>query len=65
MGVLAAMNWVGGMIIVWAAGVLSQRVSLSFGFIAMVIGSFLALLIFLYKFKTLVHAERACVLDTR
>lgn len=57
MGILAAMNWVGGMTIVWAAGVLSQRVSLSFGFVAMVIGSFSALLIFLYKYRTLAQAE--------
>lgn len=65
MGILAAMNWVGGMVIVWAAGILSQRVSLSFGFIAMVISSFSALLIFSSKFKTLVQSERACVRSDR
>jgi hypothetical protein len=65
MGVLAAMNWVGGMTIVWAAGVLSQRVSLAFGFIAMVIASFSALLIFSFKFKTLAQAERGCMRDDR
>lgn len=61
MGILAAMNWIGGMVIVWAAGVLSQRVGLEFGFAAMVIASLIAGLIFAIKYKTLLQAEILCI----
>lgn len=59
MGIIAAMTWVGGMVIVWTAGVFSQRMGLAFGFSAMVISSFTAMLIFSFKYSTLLKAETA------
>ena len=59
LGVLAAMNWVGGMLIVWMAGLLSQRVSVQFGFIAIVLASVAALAVHLLKYKTFLQAETA------
>jgi len=59
LGVLAAMNWVGGMLIVWMAGLLSQRVNVQFGFVAIVLASFTAMAIHLLKYKTFLQAETA------
>jgi fucose permease len=59
LGVLAAMNWVGGMVIVWMAGLLSQRVSVQFGFVAIVLASLAALAVHLLKYKTFLRAETA------
>jgi len=59
LGVLAAMNWVGGMLIVWMAGLLSQRVSMQFGFVAIVLASLAALGVHLLKYKTFLQAETA------
>jgi len=59
LGVLAAMNWVGGMLIVWMAGMLSQRVSVQFGFVAIVLASLAALGVHLLKYKTFLQAETA------
>jgi fucose permease len=57
LGVLAAMNWVGGMFIVWMAGLLSQRVSVQFGFIAIVLASLAGVMVHLFKYKTFLRAE--------
>jgi len=59
LGVLAAMNWVGGMLIVWMAGLLSQRVSVQFGFVAIVLASLAALGVHLLKYRTFLQAETA------
>ena len=61
LGVLAAMNWVGGMFIVWIAGLLSQRVSVQFGFVAIVFASLAGVVIHLLKSKTFLQAETAGV----
>jgi fucose permease len=61
LGMLAAMNWVGGMFIVSTAGLLSQRVSVQFGFVAIVLGSALAIAVYVLKYKTLLRAETADV----
>ncbi len=59
LGMLTAMNWVGGMLIVWIAGLLSQRVSMQFGFVTIVFASLTGLVIHLLKSKTFLHAETA------
>jgi fucose permease len=59
LGLLAAMNWVGGMIIVWMAGWLSQQVNVQFGFLAIVLASTAAMVIYLLKYKTFLQAEMA------
>jgi len=61
LGVLAAMNWVGGMFIVWIAGLLSQRVSVQFGFIAIVLASLAGVVVHLLKSRTFLQAEIAGV----
>ena len=58
MGVLASALWIGGMFIVWAAGLLSQRVSIQLGFIAIVIASAAAFIVFLLKYKTFSREEK-------
>jgi len=57
LGLLAAMNWVGGMFIVWMAGLLSQRLSVQFGFIAIVLASLAGVIVHLLKYKTFLRAE--------
>lgn len=57
LGVLAAMNWVGGMFIVWMAGLLSQRVSVQFGFVAIVLASLAGVTVHLLNYKTFLRAE--------
>ena len=64
LGVLAAMNWIGGMIIVWLAGFLSQRVSVQFGFVAIVLASLAGVVVHLLKYKTFLHAETEAVITT-
>jgi fucose permease len=59
LGVLAAMNWVGGIFIVWMAGLLSQRVSVQFGFIAIVLASLAGVGVHLLKYRTFLRAETA------
>ena len=59
LGVLAALNWVGGMFIVWMAGLLSQRVSVQFGFAAIVLASLSAVVVHLLKYRTFLAAETA------
>jgi len=59
LGVLAAMNWVGGMFIVWMAGLLSQRVSVQFGFVAIVLASLAGVVVHLLKYRTFLRAETA------
>jgi fucose permease len=65
LGVLAAMNWVGGMFIVWMAGLLSQRVSVQFGFVAIVLASLAGIVVHLLKYKTFLRAETVAVIATR
>jgi dipeptide/tripeptide permease len=57
MGVLASALWVGGMFIVWAAGLLAERVSLQLGFITIVTASAAAFVVFLFKYKTFIRDE--------
>ena len=57
MGVLASALWIGGMFIVWAAGILSERISLQFGFIAIITASAAAFMVFLVKYKTFIREE--------
>jgi fucose permease len=59
LGLLAAMNWVGGMIIVWMAGLLSQQVSIQFGFLAIVLASTAAMGIYILKYKNFLQKEIA------
>ena len=61
LGILAAMNWVGGMFIVWIAGLLSHRVSVQFGFVAIVFASLTGVVIHLLKSRTFLQAETAGV----
>lgn len=62
LGVLAAMTWVGGMLTVWMAGLLSQRVSVQFGFVAIVLASLAGIVVHLLKYKTFLHAETVAVI---
>jgi fucose permease len=57
LGVLASMNWIGGMLIVWMAGQLSQRISVQWGFVAIVLASLAGVAVHLLKYKTFLHAE--------
>jgi fucose permease len=65
LGVLAAMTWVGGMFIVWMAGLLSQRVSVQFGFVAIVLASLAGVIVHLLKYKTFLRAETVAVIATK
>ena len=65
LGVLAAMTWVGGMFIVWMAGLLSQGVSVQFGFIAIVLASLAGVMVHLLKYKTFLRAETAAAIDAK
>ena len=65
LGMLAAMNWVGGMFIVWMAGLLSQRVSVQFGFAAIVLASLAGLMVHLLKYKTFLRAETVAAMATK
>ena len=64
LGVLAAMTWVGGMLTVWMAGLLSQRVSVQFGFVAIVLASLAGIMVYLLKYKTFLGAETVAVIST-
>ena len=57
LGVLASMIWVGGMCIVWMAGLLSQRISVQWGFVAIVLASLSGIMVHLIKYKPFLHAE--------
>lgn len=59
MGMLGAMNWVGAIIAAWSFGYLSERFNPNFGFIAVVCASFIALIVFLFRFRTFVREEIA------
>ena len=65
LGVLAAMNWIGGMVIVWTAGFLSQRVGVQFGFVAIVLASLAGVVVHLLKYKTFLRAETVAVITTK
>ena len=65
LGVLAAMTWVGGMFIVRMAGLLSQRVSVQFGFVAIVLASLAGIIVHLLKYKTFLRAETDAVIATK
>jgi len=58
LGILATMNSLGGMTIIWIAGLLSQRISLEFGFGAMVFSSLAAVLLFAGNYRNLVSEEK-------
>jgi fucose permease len=57
LGVLASMIWVGGMFIVWTAGLLSQRMSVQWGFVAIVLASLSGIMVHLIKYKLFLQAE--------
>lgn len=59
LGLLASMNSLGGVFIVWVSGMLSERGGIGFGFLAMVISSMAGLLLFLVRYGALVKEERA------
>jgi fucose permease len=65
LGVLAAMNWVGGMFIVWLAGLLSQRVSMQFGFVAIVLASLTGIMVHLLKYKSFLRSETTAATDAK
>jgi fucose permease len=58
LGILATMNSLGGMTIIWICGLLSQRISLEFGFGAMVFSSLAAVLLFAGNYRNLVSEEK-------
>jgi fucose permease len=64
LGVLASMNWIGGMLIVWIAGLLSQRVSVQWGFVAIVLASLAGLAVHSLKYKTFLRAETVASVAT-
>ena len=57
LGLLASMNWIGGMFIVWMAGVLSQRVNVQWGFVAIVLASLAGVFVHSLKYRTFLRAE--------
>jgi hypothetical protein len=59
------MTWVGGMFIVWMAGLLSQGMSVQFGFIAIVLASLAGVMVHLLKYKTFLRAETAAATDAK
>ena len=59
LGLLASMNSLGGVCIVWISGMLSQSGGIGFGFLAMVISSAAGLLLFLLRYGPLVKEEKA------
>jgi fucose permease len=61
LGILATMNSLGGMTIIWICGLLSQRISLEFGFGVMVFSSLAAVLLFAGNYRNLVGEERKCL----
>ena len=65
LGVLAAMTWVGGMLVVWLAGLLSQRVSMQFGFVAIVLASLAGVTVHLIKYKTFLRSETTAATDAK
>ena len=58
LGILATMNSLGGMTIIWVSGLLSQRVSVTFGFGAMIFSSLAAVLLFAGNCGALAREER-------
>jgi fucose permease len=58
LGILATMNSLGGMAIIWICGLLSQRISLEFGFGVMVFSSLAAVLLFAANYRKLVREEK-------
>jgi len=59
LGLLASMNSLGGVCIIWVSGMISERGGIGFGFGAMVISSFAGLLFFLSRYGALVKEESA------
>lgn len=58
LGLLASMNSLGGVCIIWVSGMLSERGGIGFGFLAMVVSSAAGLLLFLSRYGALVKEER-------
>ena len=63
LGLLASMNSLGGVCILWISGMLSERGGIGFGFLAMVISSLAGLLLFLSRYGALVKEEKAIKLQ--
>jgi fucose permease len=59
LGLLASMNSLGGVCIVWISGMLSERGGIGFGFLAMVLSSAAGLVVFLLRYGSLVRDESA------
>lgn len=59
LGLLASMNSLGGVCIVWISGMLSERRGIGFGFLTMVVSSAAGLLFFLLRYGALARQERA------
>jgi len=59
LGLLASMNSLGGVCILWISGMLSERGGIGFGFLAMVLSSAAGLLLFLARYRALVKEEQA------
>ena len=57
LGLLATVNSLGSVVIIWFSGLLSERVDSEFGFVAMVVGSFLAAVLFSVKYRVFLAEE--------
>lgn len=62
LGILASMNWIGGMLIVWISGIVSQRMGLEFGFVAIVGSSLVGVALFLSRYRVFVREEKKLAL---
>ena len=51
--------------IFWMTGLLSQRVSAQFGFIAVALASLAGVMVHLLKYKTFLRAETAAAIDVK
>ena len=59
LGLLASMNSLGGVFIVWISGMLSEKGGIGFGFLGMVLSSAAGLALFLLRYGALVREEKA------
>ncbi|MEJ2731437.1 MAG: MFS transporter [Deltaproteobacteria bacterium] len=64
LGVLASTVWIGGMFIVWMAGLLSQRVNVQWGFVAIVLASLAGVFVHSLKYRTFLRAETVAGIAT-
>ncbi len=61
LGIISTMNGVGGTVVCWIIGMVSQRVSVQFGFIVLVVSSFCALTLFSLQMRSFSRAEIGCM----